>query len=135
MNGAWGRKRKKNNGRGYRAALAGCLLAALLAGCEPPAVYDGTLARGQSRLTVVNQTPWQCGVSIERTDKAAGPRPTRLIATLGPEEQYIWDLAPGDYRLTATKLLPPLKGFTRHYSFRPDTYRIWPLVDLAGPGP
>jgi len=113
--------------------LACCLAAALQAGCRHPAIYDGRLAPGYTRVTVTNETNWQCGVTIERIDKAAGTSPATITGTLGPHERYAWDLKAGEYDLTATRLTPPVKGFVRRYNFKPNSHFVWPMLDLSKP--
>ena len=128
MNGSWAKRK-----RSRRCALIGCVIAAgaVFAGCNPAGSYDGSLASGQSRLMVTNQTSWQCGVSIERLDKKPRSAAAEILVILAPNEEYTWDLPAGKYRLAATKLDPPTKGFSKTYDAKPGIHRVWPLLDLS----
>ena len=132
MNGA-SAKRTDGLSVGVAAGLA-ALLAAGLAGCQPETTYTGQLAPGFSRLTVLNQTPWRCHVTVQRADAGCGLAPAGLWAEVRPGEEFRWDLCRGSYRLKATKLDLPTESYTKSYEAKDGKELVWPLIDVAGAG-
>jgi len=133
MNGASARRTD-----GFSLAIAGVLAAVLVAaapGCGPDTSYNGQLGGGFSRLTVENQTPWNCEVTVQRSDTGCGAAPAGLRAQIRPGEQFRWDLCEGSYHLRATKLDVPVESFTKSYIAKPGKELVWPLIDVGGSKP
>jgi len=133
MNGA---SAKRTDGRtvGVAAVLA-ALLAAGVAGCKPDTTYTGQLAPGFSRLTVANQTPWRCEVTVQRADVRCGLAPAGLRAEIRPGEDFRWDLGQGSYELKATKLDLPVESFTKCWQAQSGKELVWPLIDVGSAKP
>jgi hypothetical protein len=133
MHGSWAKTPRRNRSRRAAALLIAVgLVGAAAAGCVPGQKFPGTLAPGYSRLSVMNKTPWNCEVAIEPAQAGLTPTPTDLRARIGPDKEYTWDLIPGRYKLSATKLDPPVTGFTEMYDADAGKDRQWPLLDVLG---
>jgi hypothetical protein len=110
-----------------RPVAAAMILVGVLAGCGSS--VDGRLDRNCSRLRVVNDSPWDCAVTVEpRSDQTKVQQ--KVDGIIPPGREVTWDLLAGKYKVYATKLEPPTRGFSEDHDAVAGKEFIWSLTKL-----